>query len=303
MRWRVRIPASVANLGPGFDILALAIGLENEVVAEKVDGPAITISADDTVPEGVRDPGKNLVSVAYAQTCHDLGIASDRQGAKLNCVNRIPMGRGLGSSAAAIVSGVLVAHLLHCRPEVDHGAVLTQAAALEGHPENVAAALLGGLVICPPNAPVSRIDVPEQVRAAFFVPEAQSSTAESRLAVPESFSREDAVFNASRCALLVRALLLEDLDALSVAMEDRWHQPYRARYFPGTKEVIDAALFAGAYGAAQSGAGSSVVALVPSSREASVAGAMKSAGLAAGVPGTTMVHSVRNHGATFEHSA
>jgi homoserine kinase len=150
---------------------------------------------------------------------------------------------------------------------------------------------------------VSRIDVPEQVRVAFFVPELQSSTSESRRAVPETFSRQDAVFNAGRCALLVRALALEDLESLAVAMQDRWHQPYRARFFPATSEVIEGALSAGAYGAAQSGAGSSVVALVSPSREASVSDAMKTAAEAAGVVGTTMVHSVRNQGASFERSA
>jgi len=302
MKWRVRVPASVANLGPGFDILALAVGLENEVMIENVDDPSVTVLAGLDAPEVLHDPARNLVSLGYIQACRRLGVTSNQCGAKFDCINRIPMGRGLGSSAAALVSGVLAAHLLHCGGRPDQDAVLTQAAALEGHPENVAAALLGGLVICAPDAPVSRIDVPEQLRVAFFVPETHSATAESRRAVPETFSRADAVFNAGRTALLVRAFVLEDLDALAVAMQDRWHQPYRARFFPATSEVIAAALAAGAYGASQSGAGSSVVALVSSTLETPVAEAMKTAATAAGVEGTTMLHPVRNYGATFEQA-
>jgi homoserine kinase len=300
MKWHIRVPASVANLGPGFDILALAVGLENEVVIEKVDDPSVTVVAGLDDPEVLQDHSRNLVSLGYIHSCRRLAVPANQVGAKFHCINRIPMGRGLGSSAAALVAGVLAAHLLHCGHRPDQDAVLTQAATLEGHPENVAAALLGGLVICAPDAPVARIDVPEQLRLVFFVPETHSATSESRRAVPETFSRADAVFNAGRTALLVRAFVLEDLDALAVAMQDRWHQPYRARFFPATSEIIAAALTAGAYGASQSGAGSSVVALVSPTLETPVSEAMKSAAAVAGVAGTTMVHPVRNYGATFE---
>ncbi len=302
MRWRLAVPASVANLGPGFDILALAVGLENHVMVESTEGPAVSVDPGSEMPDVLRDPVTNMVTAAYIRTCEQLGVGREEFGASFTCVNRIPMGRGLGSSAAALVSGVLAAHLLHRQGSVDTASVLACAAALEGHPENVAAALLGGLVICAPEAPVSRITVSQDLRVVFFVPEKHSATSESRSAVPKTFSREDAVFNAGRCALLVRALLLDDVDSLAIAMQDRWHQPYRARFFPATGEVIDAALSAGAYGAAQSGAGSSVVALSSAAREALVAQAMEAAAEGAGVGGATMIHSVRNYGATVEQT-
>ena len=147
----------------------------------------------------------------------------------------------MGSSAAAVLAGVLVASALHHAPW-DENDVLDRAEELEGHRDNVAAALLGGLAICSPGAPAAQLPVADELRAVLFVPDFRFATAEARKVVPTEFSRNDAIFNASRCALLVRALALGDHAGLRVAMQDRWHQDARFALMPGAKAIVDAAL-------------------------------------------------------------
>ena len=235
---------------------------------------------------------------AYAYACAALNAGAD--GVHFTCVNRIPIGRGMGSSAAAVLSGVLIAAALHHAPW-DENNVLDCAEALEGHRDNVAAALLGGLAISAPGAPAVQLPVAEELRAVLFIPETPFATSESRMVVPASFSRSDAIFNAGRCALLVRALAIGDHASLRVAMQDRWHQEARFARMPGTKEIVDAATAAGAAGAALAGAGPSVVALTPLDPEP-VSAAMQSAAAAAGVEGLTMVLSPRNYGTRVDVS-
>lgn len=297
MRVRVAVPASVANLGPGFDMLALALQLQNDVRAEQRPG-ALTINSGSDAPAELNDPERNLVTAAYAQSCAALGVPAT--GVHFTCVNRIPIGRGLGSSAAASLSGVLVATALHQAPW-DENAVLDRVSALEGHRDNAAAALLGGLAICAPGAPAVRLSVSDDLRAVLFIPELPFTTSESRQVVPTTFSREDAIFNASRCALLVRALALGDHPALGVAMQDRWHQDARFALMTGAREIVAAANAAGASGAALAGAGPSVVALTPLDPEPVVA-AMSGAAASAGVRGQTMVLSPRNYGTRVDVS-
>jgi homoserine kinase len=300
MRVRIAVPASVANLGPGFDILALALQLQNDVRAEQVDGDDVTIDPGPGAPDALRDPQWNLVSRAYVYAC-EVRLGTPGGGVHFSCVNRIPIGRGLGSSAAAVLSGVLTAAALHHAPW-DENQVLDCAEALEGHRDNVAAALLGGLAISAPGAPAVQLPVAEELRAVLFIPETPFATSESRTVVPASFSRSDAIFNAGRCALLVRALAIGDHASLRVAMEDRWHQDARFARMPGTKEIVDAATGAGAAGAALAGAGPSVVALTPLDPEP-ITAAMQRAAAAAGVAGSTMVLSPRNYGTRVDVSS
>ncbi len=206
MRVRVAVPASVANLGPGFDILALALHLQNTVRAEQRGGE-LTIDPGEHAPAVLRNPEENLVTRAYTTTCAELGVAAT--GVHFTCVNSIPIGRGMGSSAAAVLSGVLIASALHHAPW-DENDILDRAEELEGHRDNVAAALLGGLAICSPGAPAAQLPVAEELHAVLMVPEHPFATAEARKVVPSEFSRNDAIFNAGRCALLVRALALGD---------------------------------------------------------------------------------------------
>jgi len=243
-------------------------------------------------------PTRNLVARAYVESCERLGVADEERGVHLSCVNAIPMARGLGSSAAATLSGVLVAVALH-RATWDEAQILDCAAHFEGHLDNLAAALLGGVVICAPGAAVQRIDAPDDLHAVVFSPEARLATSEARRVVASTFSRADAVFNASRCALLIRALALRDYGALRDAMDDRWHQRQRAALFPALPALIDAAYDGGADGACLAGAGPSVLALCSRDPDA-VEDALRSAARLLEVPGTAMRLRLRNFGARVD---
>jgi homoserine kinase len=288
----IAVPASVANLGPGFDILALALQLQNDVYAEQNGSDELTVDPGEDAPAELHDADHNLVTRAYARTCQALGRAAG--GVHFRCVNRIPIARGIGSSAAATLSGVLTAVALHRAPWGEE-AILDTAAAMEGHRDNVAAALLGGLAICVPSARTVRMDAPEELRAVLFLPDARLHTEQSRGVVPQVFAREDAVFNAARCALLVRCLATRDYSALGDAMDDRWHQPARTALVPALPRLIAAARKAGAAGAALAGGGPSVLALTPLD-PAPVQEALHAEAAAAGIAGQTLVAAVRNWG-------
>ena len=293
MRVTIAAPASVANLGPGFDILALAVQLQNDVSASTREDDVVTIDPGEGAADELRNPATNLVSRAYLHSCATLGVTA--VGASFRCVNRIPFGRGLGSSAAAALSGVLAAAALHRAPW-DEQAVLDVVAELEGHRDNAAAALLGGLAICAEGAPAVRMNVPDELRVVVFAPDMELATKEARRVVPQQFSRADAVFNAGRCALLVRALAERDWSSLGAAMEDRWHQPQRAALMPALMPMIAAARAAGAAGAALAGAGPSVVALSIGDHAAVVA-ALERTAAGHGVTGGALTLAPRNFGA------
>ena len=295
MQVRIAVPATVANLGPGFDVLALALELQNEVVATRTGERGLSVDPGADAPLELQDPARNLVTRAYTATCAEMGVLPD--GVHFDCVNRIPFRRGLGSSAAAALAGVLCATALHAA-SWDEQRILRWVAGIEGHPDNAAAALFGGLVVVVPDQPVVTMEVPDELRAVVFVPSLELPTVLARRVVPQAFTRADAVFNASRIALLVRAVALRDWATLGVAMEDRWHQPARTALFPELPSLIEAAVAAGARGAAMSGAGPSVVALTDGDT-APIAAAME----AVGVPGTTIVSRVRNWGARVDVSA
>jgi homoserine kinase len=292
MQVKIAVPATVANLGPGFDILALALQLQNDVHAQEAGGDDLTVDPGADAPDELRDPRLNLVTRAYTVACERLAVAAT--GVHFRCVNRIPMARGLGSSAAAALAGVLAAVALHHAPW-DEGDVLDCVAELEGHRDNAAAALLGGLAICAPGAPAVNMTVPDEIRAVLFIPATTLLTKVARDVVPHQFSRDDAIFNAARCALLVRSLALKDYESLGSAMEDRWHQPARSVLLPHAAALISAAREAGAAGAALAGAGPSVIALTPLD-PGRIVEAMMARARDHGMPGSASVFSVRNYG-------
>ena len=184
MRVRIAVPASVANLGPGFDILAIALQLQNDIRAEHRPGP-LAIDPGPGAAAELNDPARNLVTIAYAEACAALGV--DAAGVQFTCVHRIPIGRGMGSSAAAALAGVLVATALHQAPW-DENDILERVGALEGHCDNAAAALLGGLAICAPGAPAVQLAVSDDLRAVLFIPDQPFTTTEARQVVPTTFS-------------------------------------------------------------------------------------------------------------------
>jgi homoserine kinase len=276
---RVRVPASIANFGPAFDAVALAVGLYNEITLEaavrtevRVQGEgAGVVPSDDT----------NLVYRAAAVVAARTG---GPQAFALACRNDIPIGRGLGSSAAAIVGGAVAANAL-ARIPLEPAALLELAAGMEGHPDNVAAALFGGAVVLARHGPGwawARLVPAWDVEYVVAVPEFAVATAQARSVLPDRVPMRDAAANVGRAGLLVAAMLTGRVELLQPAMDDGLHQPYRAPLVPGMAEVFSAARHAGAYGAALSGSGPAIVAVCAPQLSESIGEAMVRAFAAAG---------------------
>jgi homoserine kinase len=258
---RVRVPATSANLGPGFDALGLALGLHDDVAAWVTDrGWHVDVAGEGAgeLPTGA----DHLVARAMAATFARLG--GEPPGVAIECVNRIPQARGLGSSSAAIVAGVQLARALvrDGTARLDDAGALALAAELEGHPDNVAPCLLGGFVIAwsaEGTAHAVRLAPDERIRPTVFIPTGRGLTAEARAALPATVPHADAAFTAGRAALLVHALTGAP-DLLFPATADRLHQGYRAPGMPATAALVDELRGRGV-AAVVSGAGPSVLAL------------------------------------------
>lgn len=293
------MPATSANCGPAFDALGLALQLYNEVELAEADGLDVRIEGEGAgrLP---RD-GRSLV-VRGARLVYEAAGRPFR-GLRVRQRNGIPPSRGLGSSATAWLGGILGANALVGRA-LSPGAVMELAVRQEGHPDNVAAALHGGLaVICWDGEAraVVTLPVPVGLRFVVLVPDREASTAEARAALPQSYPRADAVFNVGRTALLLAAFARERWDLLAAAMADRLHQPYRARaLFPWLERVFAAARDAGALGAALSGAGPSVLAVAREAEAAAVGDAMQEALRGAGLGGRSLVLGADAEGARVE---
>ncbi|WBB74755.1 homoserine kinase [Micromonospora sp. WMMD1128] len=267
---RVRVPATSANLGPGFDALGLALGRHDDVTAEVTDDGVRVVVTGEGAGELPADD-RHLVVTAMRATFDVLG--AQPAGLALECVNRIPQARGLGSSSAAIVAGVLAARALVVDGgrRLDDEAVLRLAAELEGHPDNVAPCLLGGFTIAwtePTGARAVSLPVAPAVRPTVFVPAERGLTSVARAALPATVPHADAASNAGRAALLVHALTT-DPALLLPATVDRLHQEQRAPGMPDTARLV-AELRGAGVAAVVSGAGPTVLALsdVPAGFEA-----------------------------------
>jgi len=256
----VRTPATSANLGPGFDTMGLALTLYDDLSA-RVTGDSWTVSVTGEGAGELPTDESHLVVRAMLATFDELGARPP--GVAVECVNRIPQARGLGSSSAAIVGGVQLARGL-AREQISDADALRIAARLEGHPDNVAPCLLGGFTIAWTEASGSRavrLDVAAGVPPTLFVPQERGLTATARAALPGVVPHADAAFNTGRAALLVHALT-RDPELLFAATEDRLHQGYRAEAMPGTASLV-AALRSVGVAAVVSGAGPTVLALSP----------------------------------------
>lgn len=259
MKLTVNVPATTANLGPGFDCLGLALDIWNTIVVESSDS-ALEVrvrGADENLPRNA----DNVTVQAMAELFQELDKPFPNL--RVTMTNRIPIGRGFGSSAAAIVGGLVAANEW-CGGKLPREKLLVLASRMEGHPDNVSAALYGGLtiVVAVDGAPVAaRMDPPRGWRAVLFVPAQTLSTKFARKVLPRRVSRADAVFNIGRAALLVHAFAENDAEELRIATADRLHQPYREALVPGMRELLEAATDAGACGAALSGAGPSLIAI------------------------------------------
>ncbi len=230
-RVRVRVPATAANLGPGFDCLGMALAMWNEVLAEPAPEWEVMVrgEGEDLLPRDAANLVARAARLALTEA-GEVGLAL-----RLTLANGIPLARGLGSSAAAAVGGLLAADALLGGP-LGRERLLALAVELEGHGDNAAPALWGGLTVFSPRdggGAVVRLDPPDSLRLGVVIPEVSVSTAAARAALPAAVAREDAVHNLQRACLLVAALAAGRLDLLGEALSDRLHQPYRAALVPG----------------------------------------------------------------------
>ena len=261
-RVTVRVPATSANLGPGFDTLGLALSVYDELEVTAVAEPGAHVDVHGVGEGVVETDASNLVVRSIAHVFERAGV--ELPGLRLVAHNTIPHGRGMGSSGAAIVGGVMAAKgLLEGIVDLDEDALLARATELEGHPDNVAPALFGGLTIAwmgDRGPQHKRLTVHRGVSPLVCVPDASTmSTAMARTLQPESVPHTDAIFNVSRSALLIAALI-QSPELLFTATEDRLHQSYRASAMPETDALIQTLRQAG-FPAVVSGAGPSILVL------------------------------------------
>ena len=284
----IKVPASAANLGPGFDCLGLALALYHRLKVSEQKGEGLEIQTfgegADTVP---RDEG-NIIYQAMSQVFAAGGYRPGRL--RLESRNEIPLAGGLGSSAASRVAGLAAGALLSGQ-QLDQAQLIRMGIVQEGHPDNVVPCVLGGFtVIGGAGEQVSyvRLEPPGELRVAVVVPDFFLPTQKARSVLPQKVPFPDAVLNQGRVALLTAAMASGRLEVLRTAMEDCLHQPYRAGLIPGMEQVRRAALEAGALGAALSGAGPSILALVRSG-DTAVAPAMQEAWQDEGIASRRMV--------------
>ena len=298
------VPASTSNLGPGFDTLGMALDLCNEVTLRvgRIGDASGVDHISGSGADSLATDESNLVLRAATALYRRLGQTPPPLRATLH--NRIPLARGLGSSGAAAIGGLVAANIL-TGEHLDEADLLALAADLEGHPDNAAPALMGGLVI---SAVAESRDgrrilthrlPPPPAAIALCIPDQPLATEAARRVLPRRIPLDTAVHNLGRVALLVAALATGDYTHLRQAMDDRLHQPPRAMVFPPLVPVMAAALDAGAAGACLSGAGSTLLAIVPDGTGAAhtVAAAMVRACAAAGYPAQPAVVQPRDQGA------
>ena len=289
---RVKAPATTANMGPGYDCLGMALDVWNTIEIEVLDSgePVVEVTGEGA---GELETGRdNLVYRSMEFLFQD--AEQEMPLVRIRCDNAIPLARGMGSSAAAIAGGLVAANAI-CSQDYTPNDLLEMAATIEGHPDNVAAAVLGGmqLVISDKTEEGSRlytvpINVPPELHAVVFVPQVRIATEDARAVLPEKVTMADAVHNMGRVGLLVASMATNHPEYLAIATQDLLHQPYRQPLFPAMKVIFKAALDAGALGVFLSGSGSTVLALTQG-REMTVAYEMAEAARQASVEGNVSV--------------
>lgn len=293
---RIQVPATTANIGSGFDCLGLALNLYNTLEVEVSEGTDIQVFGEGE--EELPSSTDNLVYRALLRTYRELNLAPPPLHLKMT--NDIPLARGLGSSAAAIVAGIVAANHLSGQT-IPQERLLDLAIEVEGHPDNVTPALLGGLVISTPKGDKSgyhclQLKPPRELKAVVCIPEFHVATEDARRALPDQVPYADAVFNIGRVSLLLGAIVSKRWDLLSTAMEDRLHQPYRQHLVPGLDQVFAQAMEAGALGVALSGSGPTVAALV-NRNAATVGKGMEEAFSRANVKSRSLILELNSRGA------
>jgi homoserine kinase len=256
----VRSPASTANLGPGFDSLGMALGLHAWIEMGEADQTRITLHGDEL--EGVACDESNLIYQVAQRVFAEAGMRVPHL--EISMYSDIPLARGLGSSAAAIVGGLVAANELIGRP-LGEDDLFQLAARMEGHPDNVGASLFGGMVVTGwdgHRAERIRLFPPSNLEALVVIPEFRLPTETARQVLPSEVPLRDAVFNIGNSSLLVAAFASGELAMLRHAMKDALHQPYRAKLIPGMERILREAVDYGALGVALSGAGPTLIAFL-----------------------------------------
>ena len=285
----VRVPASTANLGTGFDAVGVAL--------QRYATVTVAIASGD---EGERSPMSRHVRKAVREVYRELGLERpDAEEIEVSVQAEIPLGRGLGASAACRGAGLVAANAM-LGGEISPQRILEIGSDLEGHADNMAPALFGGCqVVAMSGAEVSRVALPvaDGLRFVGYTPNFNMSTKKGRALLPKRLSRKDAVYNSCRSALLVAALTTGSWDALQTAVDDRLHQVPRSQQFPEMFELFEAVVAAGAFAAYLSGGGSTLMALTGDDQASSVQAAFESAGAARGIVGTGFVTGIDTGGA------
>ncbi|KAF4316936.1 hypothetical protein BBO99_00004630 [Phytophthora kernoviae] len=318
----VRVPATTANMGPGFDTIGMALDIWTEISAEVVaplagdaeDLHRVTLTNEGEGAVELPTDDSNLVVVGIKAAFKAAGEELPRH-IKVHCKNRIPFARGLGSSSAGIVGGIIAGLALAGMRLPVHGReeLLQLASEIEGHPDNVAPAIYGGLqlgIFADDRWYSSRVQIPDGLQCVVFIPDSTGPTSVARAILPPSVPRKDAVFNIGRAAIFVNAFRSGNLDELRFATQDMLHQPQRgAAQYPHLEPLIKAALAAGAHGCFLSGAGPTVLAItsgragdiftqqLAERQENQVANAMREAAAAIDVSGCVFITNPDHRGA------
>jgi len=298
----IRVPATSANLGPGFDSIGVALDVWNELTVEKADEFSMVVEGEGC--EEIPRDETNFICKGMKTAYMHAGL--EVPPLKYTCVNRIPFARGMGSSSAGIVSGLLAGCIIsgHRFKCWGHEEFLQFASNLEGHPDNVAPAIYGGIQIgCRSSERwySSRVRCPDGLQFILFIPDFIMETKRARGVLPKTYTKEECIYNISRAALLVNGLNHNDWLDIGIGTEDALHQPYREPYFKHMLPVINAAKRTGAIGAYLSGAGPTILALTGGgsgdifsqatheTNEVNIADAMTMAGHKAGVSGRVFI--------------
>jgi len=301
---KIRVPATTANLGPGFDCLGLALKLYLNLEIEQIE-EGLIIEYQGEGADKFSSKKDTLIRKSAELVLKKTGQDKSKKGLKIKVFNQIPITRGLGSSASAIIGGIVGAAKLY-NINLTNQEMLELALPLEGHMDNIVPALIGGLTLAYKTGQEeikwARIKTPRDLRVVVGIPDFTLSTEKMRKALPQKVALPEAVFNLSRSALLVNALQNSDWDVLAEAMEDRLHQPYRAPFIPGIEDIFLKIKKTGLAGVALSGSGPSVVSLTKKGQEEAIGKIMKDAFLYAGVTCRVLVLEADLDGTKFVYS-
>jgi homoserine kinase len=284
----IHVPATTANLGPGFDCLGLALDLWNTITFSQ-ERHHLPISINGIGKGSLPENESNLILKSASQLAHAHGLSLPKE-VHIHCQNNIPIASGLGSSASAVVGGLIGARKLLDLKISDHE-LLQTAAQIEGHADNAAACLFGGLILVgsdEDHISVTHLEMPP-LTAVVAIPEFSLSTDAARKALSTIVQLNDAVFNISQAIRMVQILEKGNFEDLKSAMQDRLHQVYRLPLLPGSEIVMQAAINAGAYGTCLSGAGPGVIAFSDQANAQAISNSMQSAYLKAALPSNTLV--------------